>query len=128
MTTSSKPLYQLNFSGLGTILSKATEVTQSMIYASATSLSTSLTPSEISQGLLYPDLTRIRDVSTIVAMGVIRAAQEAGVDREPLLKNMNDEELESWVISKMYDPTLETQRVEEEGSREKENGFLDSHL
>ncbi|KAF6238968.1 hypothetical protein HO173_002840 [Letharia columbiana] len=100
--------------GLGTILSKATTITQSMIYASATSLSTSLHPSEVSQGWLYPELARIRDVSVIVAMGVIKAAQEAGVDREQSIKSMGNEELEKWVRSKMYDPTTETQRVEEE--------------
>lgn len=99
-----------------------------MIYASATSLSTSLTPSEVSQGLLYPDLTRIRDVSVVVAMGVIRAAQEAGVDEEPLIKGMKDGELESWVRSKMYDPNSETRRMEEKVSRGKENGIVGSHL
>ena len=100
--------------GLGTILSKATTITQSMIYASATSLSTSLHPSEVSQGWLYPELVRIRDVSVIVAIGVIRAAQEAGVDREQSIRGMGDDELEKWVRSKMYDPTTETQRVEEQ--------------
>lgn len=101
-----------------------------MIYASATSLSTSLTPSEISQGLLYPDLTRIRDVSVIVAMAVIRAAQEAGVAGEPLIEDMTDEDLKSWVMSKMYDPNSETQRVEEEATtgKGKENGIMASHL
>ncbi|KAL8647149.1 MAG: hypothetical protein Q9226_006551, partial [Calogaya cf. arnoldii] len=100
--------------GLGTILSKATVVTQSMIYASANALSTALSPSEIEQDWLYPDIARIRDVSVIVAMGVIRAAQEAGVDREMRIKDMKDEELEKWVRSKMYDPHGETQRVEQE--------------
>ena len=100
--------------GLGTILSKATTVTQSMIYASATSLSASLHPSEVSQGWLYPELARIRDVSVVVAIGVIRAAQEAGVDREQSIKGFGDDELEKWVRSKMYDPNTETNRVEEE--------------
>ncbi|KAL8659268.1 MAG: hypothetical protein Q9202_007203 [Teloschistes flavicans] len=100
--------------GLGTILSKATIVTQSMIYASAEALSTALSPSEVAQGWLYPEIARIRDVSVIVAMGVIRAAQEAGVDRETRIKGMKDEELEGWVRSKMYDPHEETRRVEQE--------------
>jgi malate dehydrogenase (oxaloacetate-decarboxylating)(NADP+) len=100
--------------GLGTILCKATTITQSMIYASATSLSTSLTPTEVDQGLLYPEIARIRDVSVTVAMGVIRAAQEASVDREQSIKGMGDEELEKWVRSKMYDPALETKRIEDE--------------
>ncbi|KAI9872456.1 MAG: hypothetical protein M1830_001603, partial [Pleopsidium flavum] len=68
--------------GLGAILSKSTTITQSMIYASASALSTSVLPSELAQGWLYPDISRIRDVSVTVARGVIRAAQEAGVDRE----------------------------------------------
>lgn len=100
--------------GLGTILSKATVVTQSMIYASAEALSTALDASETSQGWLYPDIARIRDVSVIVAKGVIRAAEEAGVDRETRIKGMSDEELEQWIRSKMYDPHSETRRVEEE--------------
>ncbi|KAL8769323.1 MAG: hypothetical protein Q9209_004705 [Squamulea sp. 1 TL-2023] len=100
--------------GLGTILSKATIVTQSMIYASANALSTALSPSETEQDWLYPEVARIRDVSVIVAMGVIRAAQEAGVDREMRIRDMNDEELEKWVRSKMYDPHGEPQRVERE--------------
>lgn len=100
--------------GLGTILCKATMVTQSMIYASATSLSTALTKSEVVQGLLYPEIKRIRDVSVLVAIGVIRAAEKAGVDRETQLKGMGDQELEKWVRSKMYDPFGETQRLENE--------------
>ena len=118
--------------GLGTILSKATTVTQSMIYASATSLSTSLTESEVSKGWLYPEIARIRDVSVVVAMGVIRAAQEAGVDREQSIKGMGDEELEKWVRSKMYDPSIETQRIEEEvqglQDASKKDVSRDSHL
>lgn len=109
--------------GLGTILSKATMVTQSMIYASATSLSLALSESEASEGLLYPKIERIRDVSVQVAIGVIRAAQEAGVDREARIKGMEDSELQQWVRSKMYDPHLETQRVEQEVS-----GLTGSHL
>jgi len=119
--------------GLGTILCKATMVTQSMIYASATSLSTALNKSEVAQGLLYPEIERIRDVSVLVAIGVIRAAQEAGVDRETQLKGMGDQELEKWVRSKMYDPFEETQRLENEvgGMLEdvgKANGTSESRL
>ena len=100
--------------GMGTILSKATVVTQSMVYASATSLSTSLNESEKSNGLLYPKIERIREVSVEVAVGVIRAAQEAGVDRETRIKHMSDADLKRWVKSKMYDPCKENQLLEQE--------------
>ena len=100
--------------GLGTILSKATIVTQSMIYASALALSKSLNSAETSEGWLYPEIGRIRDVSVVVATEVIRAAEEAGVARETHIKSLNDEKLEKWVRSKMYEPYTETLRVEEE--------------
>lgn len=99
--------------GFGAIVCKATAVTDSMIDASANSLAASLLPSEVSQGLLYPDLSRIRDVSAQVAIGVIRAAQEAGVDRESSLRNMGGEELEKWVKSRMYNPFVAIQTAEE---------------
>ncbi|KAK2762657.1 hypothetical protein FQN54_000831 [Arachnomyces sp. PD_36] len=100
--------------GLGTILSKSVEVSQSMIYASAEALSTALTPEEIDMGLLYPDITRIRDVSVTVARGVIRAAQEAKVDRETGIRGLSDSELEMWIRSKMYKPHAEVASLERE--------------
>lgn len=118
--------------GMGTILSKATIVTQSMIYASATSLSNSLNETEKADGLLYPNIKRIREVSVAVTLGVIKAAQEAGVDRETRIKDMSDEELKAWVISKMYEPYEEARLLEREvrdidGSGYK-RGMKDLHL
>jgi malate dehydrogenase (oxaloacetate-decarboxylating)(NADP+) len=99
---------------MGAILSKATTITQSMIYASATSLAQSLSFSEEEDGWLYPAIDRIREVSVFVTMGVIRAAQEARVDREVKIRDMSDDELEAWVRAKMYDPHKETRNVEKE--------------
>lgn len=100
--------------GLGAILSKSINVTSSMIYASASSLASSLTPSETAQGWLYPDIRRIRDVSVVVTCGVIRAAQKDGVDREIGLRNLGDEELEKYVRERMYEPGRERELLEEE--------------
>lgn len=95
--------------GLGSILCKTSCINQEMIYASAEALSTSLTPSEISSGRLYPELNRIREVSVIVARQVIRAAQQFNFDREPAIRGMNDEQLDEWIKGRMYDPTLAIQ-------------------
>ena len=100
--------------GLGTILSKAVSVTQNMIYASAEALSTSLLAEETAENWLYPDISRIRDVSVIVARGVIRAAQKDGVDRELALRNVSDEEIEEFIKHRMYDPFTEHEKVDEE--------------
>lgn len=100
--------------GLAAILSKATTITQSMIYASAVALTESLTDAEKEQGLLYPEVKRIRDVTPVVARGVIRAAQEAGVDRQTMLRNKSDAEIEAWIRERMYDPHKETENVKKE--------------
>lgn len=63
--------------GLGALLSRASEVTDSMVEASSIGLATSLTTDEIASDLLYPRIERIREISAQVAMAVIRAAQKA---------------------------------------------------
>ena len=100
--------------GLGAILSKSVNVTQSMIYASGKALSESLLPEEIEKNWMYPDIRRIRDVSVVVTCGVIRAAQEAGVDRELGLRNMDDKALTEYVQKRMYDPFTEGKKVQDE--------------
>jgi malate dehydrogenase (oxaloacetate-decarboxylating)(NADP+) len=99
--------------GLGAILSKATSVTQDMIYASAESLSTSLNKQEVADGWLYPDIRRIREVSVVVTRGVIRAAQNNGVDRAAALRNLSDDELDAYIKERMYDPFNETENIRE---------------
>lgn len=98
--------------GLGSILCKAKHISQSMIYASATSLSSTLTTPEFDSGMLYPALPRIRSVSAVVARAVIRAAQAENLDGVPELREMDDERLEEWIKGMMYDPR-------------KEDGFLE---
>jgi malate dehydrogenase (oxaloacetate-decarboxylating)(NADP+) len=100
--------------GLGAILSKATSVTQDMIYASAESLSTSLNKQEVADGWLYPDIRRIREVSVIVTRGVIRAAQQNGVDRNVELRNYSDEELDAYIVDSMYNPFKDGEQLGEE--------------
>jgi malate dehydrogenase (oxaloacetate-decarboxylating)(NADP+) len=90
--------------GLGAILSKATKVTDNMIYASGASLPEMLSPDELATGMLYPALDRIREVSVRVARNVVRAAQGDKVDRADDLRDMKDEALDDYLRSKMYDP------------------------
>ncbi|BFZ62635.1 hypothetical protein YB2330_003736 [Saitoella coloradoensis] len=91
--------------GLGAILSKASRITETMIYASAESLASSLSEYEQSRGLVYPELSRIREISAIVAAGVIRKAVEEGVcESEECNKLAGDEEgLLEFVKESMWD-------------------------
>lgn len=49
-----------------------------------------------------------------MARKVIRAAQDAGVDRETSLRNMDDESLDAWIKARMYDPHSEVHALERE--------------
>ncbi|KAK7047464.1 hypothetical protein VNI00_006695 [Paramarasmius palmivorus] len=90
--------------GLGAIIGRVTSVTDSMVEASSLGLADSLTPEERALGLLYPKISRIREISAFIAKEVIRAAQKAGVDRSTDLRGMNDSELLAFISSKMWNP------------------------
>lgn len=62
--------------GLGSILCRATAVTDAMVEASSLGLADSLSEDERDCELLYPRLHRIREISAYIAMRVIRKAQE----------------------------------------------------
>lgn len=85
-----------------------------MIYASGEALSTALTAEEVDMGFLYPDISRIREVSVVVARCVIRAAQADRVDREPQLDDLSDAEMETWIKSRMYDPHVQSELIKRE--------------
>jgi malate dehydrogenase (oxaloacetate-decarboxylating) len=65
--------------GLGAIVSGATEITDSMINASSTALANSLTPAELAEGGLMPEVSRLWDVCGIVGKAVAKQAIEDGV-------------------------------------------------
>ncbi len=65
--------------GLGSIVSGATEVTDSMIGASAHALADSLTASDRSARCLMPEVSRLWEVSGIVGLAVAKQAVADGV-------------------------------------------------
>ena len=88
--------------GLGSILAKASSVTDTMVEAASLGLAHSLTEEENDDGLVYPCIERIREISAQIAVDVIRAAQEAGVAHSAALKDKSDKDLKEWVVSKMW--------------------------
>ncbi|CAL1699084.1 unnamed protein product [Somion occarium] len=90
--------------GLGTILSRASAVTDSMVEAASLGLANALTDEERALDLIYPRIERIREISGAIALSVIRAAQKAGVDRSPDLRTLSDSALLDVVVSKMWHP------------------------
>jgi malate dehydrogenase (oxaloacetate-decarboxylating)(NADP+) len=103
--------------GLGAILSHATKVTDGMILAASESLAHCVTEEEFDRGLLYPDVSRIREVSLDIARDVIKKAQKEGVDGKGELRGFSDAELDEHIKSMIYNPTELRDRLETEVSK-----------
>ncbi|KDR82704.1 hypothetical protein GALMADRAFT_841399 [Galerina marginata CBS 339.88] len=91
--------------GMGAILSKAKHITDSMVEQASIALAGSLTIDETSTELVYPRLTRIRDISSQIALAVIRAAQKDNVDENSLFRNLSDDALLEYIKAKQWQPT-----------------------
>jgi len=70
--------------GLGVIAVKAKHVTDHMFSQAAKSLASQVLPSDLEMGRIYPSLTRIQEVSAVIAVAVAESAYKdnlAGVER-----------------------------------------------
>ena len=85
--------------GLGALLSGATQVTESMIGAAAHALADTVTDEELATGLLFPAISRLRDVSARVAKAVIDQAVQDGVNTIA-----TGEDGYAWIEATMWEP------------------------
>ncbi len=85
--------------GLGAILSEAHEVTDSMFMAAAKAVSECVPRERTDLGALYPDQSRLREVSHRVACAVIRVARNEHIGRM-----IPDGQVESLVERSMWYP------------------------
>jgi malic enzyme len=96
--------------GLACSVSGLMRITDRMLYVAAEACAHSMTPEEIAEGRTFPNIKRIRDVSRIVAVAVIKEGLRH--DMCPKLKGkkmkVTDDDiydkLSSYVESKMYYP------------------------
>ncbi|CAD6574434.1 MAG: hypothetical protein CYPHOPRED_005422 [Cyphobasidiales sp. Tagirdzhanova-0007] len=90
--------------GLGAILAKCETIPETIIHTSAAALAGATTAEEKADGMLYPQLERVREVSGLIACAIIRKCQELGIDRHTELRGMSDDKLQVYVKEHMYDP------------------------
>jgi len=67
--------------GLGSLLAEATEVSDDMITRAADALAGQITEDELERGLLYPDVSRLREISAVSAAAVCEEAFASGLAR-----------------------------------------------
>ena len=67
--------------GLGAIVSGASKITDEMFFTAAKTLAHMVTEEELAAGTLYPDLSKIRQISLGIAASVCRLAWDRGLAR-----------------------------------------------
>ena len=92
-------MYSFPGVGLGAILCNSRQVTDSMFYAAANTLSALVTPEELEVGKLYPDLKAIREISSKIAAAVCEVAF-----KENVAQIERPEDLLNYVKQRMYQP------------------------
>jgi malate dehydrogenase (oxaloacetate-decarboxylating)(NADP+) len=69
--------------GLGIVASGATRVTPEMFFAAAETLASCVTKDDLAQGRIFPALTRVRELSALIAAAVAGVVYERGLASEP---------------------------------------------
>jgi len=85
--------------GLGVVASGATRVTDEMFFSAAKTLAELVSEDDLKRGLVYPPLTRIREVSTFIAAAVAGVAYDSG-----LTKEARPDDIVRHIKSHMYEP------------------------
>ena len=67
--------------GLGSLLAEASEVSDDMITAAADALAAQISEADLERGLLYPDVSRLREITPRSAAAVCAEAFERGLAR-----------------------------------------------
>ncbi len=84
--------------GMGTLISHARSVTDNMITACANELALSVTDEELANGLLYPAIDRLSEVTSRLTIRVAEQAIEDGV------AGINQSDVESALESELWTP------------------------
>jgi malate dehydrogenase (oxaloacetate-decarboxylating)(NADP+) len=86
--------------GLGVIACEARRVTDEMFFHSAKALASTVTSDDLAFGLIYPPLSRIREVSAVIAAATAEIAYERGLAGKPRPENILE-----YMRDQMFDPT-----------------------
>ncbi|GMH22352.1 hypothetical protein Nepgr_024195 [Nepenthes gracilis] len=100
--------------GLGTLLSGSQIISDGMVQAAAECLAAYMTEEEVVNGIIYPSVSRIRDITKEVAAAVMKESIEEDLAegyrdmdaRE--LKKLNQEEIKCFVKNNMWSPEYPT--------------------
>jgi malate dehydrogenase (oxaloacetate-decarboxylating)(NADP+) len=99
-TSQSNNAYIFPGVGMGVAASGASHVTDEMFFVAAKTLAGEVSHEDLNRGCIYPDLTRIRDISALIAAAVAEVAFKKNIATQP----MPSCDLLEYIKSQMYEP------------------------
>jgi len=92
--------------GLGAVLSGSAVISDGMIQAAAKAIPAMLTPTQVEEGVIFPRIDRIRDISAYVAIKVMQTAAKEGRVSDDIrrLVAQGETAMKEYVYSSMYTP------------------------
>ena len=88
--------------GLGALLAQSAGVTDEMVTAASNACAQAVSDEELAEGMLYPAIPRLRDVSRQVAAAVARTAAENGISNVP------DQDISEFLEKGLWTPDYPT--------------------
>lgn len=85
--------------GLGVLVAESARVTEEMFAVAARTLAAMVSEEDLAMGRIYPSLSRIREVSRVIAIAVAEVAYARGLARRP-----RPDDLAQAVADAMYEP------------------------
>lgn len=98
-------MYMFPGLGLGSVLARPESITNRIILRASMALADSLTQEERDKGLLYPELSRIREVSATVASAVVDQAVRDEIATADQVKSIHPDDYLDYVKSSMWSPS-----------------------
>lgn len=89
--------------GLGAILAKPKTITNRLVLRASMALADALTTQERERGLVYPELSRIRQVSATIASAVVDQSVRDGLASEEM-KKIHPDDYDAFVQARMWTP------------------------
>jgi len=89
--------------GLGALACWSRQVTDEMFFVAAKTLARLVSQDDLDQGRVFPPLTKIREVSVIIAAAVAEVAYERGLATKPRPENLKE-----YIESLMYEPEYQS--------------------
>jgi malate dehydrogenase (oxaloacetate-decarboxylating) len=87
--------------GMGALLAETATISSGMVRSAAYSVAQNVSEAELAAGMLFPEVSRLREISRKVARAVMRVASEEGIGK-PMTEDERSQALDDFIWEPVY--------------------------